>query len=157
MPADMMRLVLFQPEIAANVGAVLRSAACFGAEVDIVEPCGFPLGAKGLRRAAMDYADAAQPKLHSSWTAFNAGRDKNARLVLLTTKAEQTLWDFDFAANDQLILGQESAGVPNEVRAIADAAVKIPLAATARSLNVGVAGAVALAEARRQVGWTTPS
>lgn len=130
----------------------MRSAACFGAEVDIVEPCGFPIGAKDLRRAAMDYAEAANPVLHASWDAFKASHKKNSRLILLSTKADRSIWEFHFEATDHLILGQESAGVPDHVRDDAHAAVKIPLAASARSLNVSVAGAVALAEMRRQLG-----
>jgi len=146
-----MRLVLFQPEIAANVGAALRTATCFGAEVDIIEPCGFPLGAKDLRRAAMDYADAAAPVIHGSWGKFLIKQPSKSRLILLSTKAEHSIWDFQFREDDALLLGQESAGVPDNVRAAATDAVKIPLAEIARSLNVSVAAAVALAEARRQI------
>lgn len=145
-----MRLILYQPEIAANVGATIRSAACFDANISIIEPCGFPFAAKDLRRAAMDYANAAAPITYASWTQFMKSKDHSSRLVLLSTKAPTPLWNFQFRKNDSLILGQESAGVPDEVRDQADCAINIPLAVGARSLNVSVAAAIALAEARRQ-------
>lgn len=148
-----MRLALYQPDIPQNVGAAIRAAACFGAGMDVIEPCGFPLDSREVRRVAMDYGNAAAaPQAHTGWTAFlesvGAGR-----LVLLTTRADQTIWDFSFRADDIILMGRESAGAPDEVHERADARLKIPLAPGARSLNVAVAAAVALAEARRQVGW----
>lgn len=147
-----MRLALYQPDIPQNVGAAIRAAACFGAEMDVVEPCGFPLDSRELRRAAMDYGAMAPPRPHSGWTAFLETVGK-ARLVLLTTKAEETIWDFRFQPEDIILMGRESAGAPEEVHERADARLKIPLAPGARSLNVAVAAAVTLAEARRQIGW----
>ncbi|NWG92572.1 MAG: tRNA (cytidine(34)-2'-O)-methyltransferase, partial [Parvularculaceae bacterium] len=112
-----MRIVLYQPEIAQNAGAAIRAAACFGAGVDIVEPCGFPADAKGLKRVAMDYGAIAPPVLHASWSAFlEAAANRTGRLILLSTKASQSLWDFAFAASDLLLIGRESAGVPDAVR-----------------------------------------
>ena len=147
-----MRLVLYQPEIAQNVGAAIRAAACFGAGIDIVEPCGFPADAKGLRRAALDYGALAPPVLHPGWTAFAASPARRAgRLVLLTTKAETPIWDFAFRPGDLVMAGQESAGVPDDVRAACDASVKIPITPEARSLNLATAAAIALAEATRQI------
>lgn len=148
-----MRLALYQPDIPQNVGAAIRAAACFGAGMDVIEPCGFPLDSREVRRVAMDYGAAAAPAAHADWAAFlkTAGE---ARLVLLTTKAEAAIWDFRFRANDILVMGRESAGAPDEVHEAAHARLRIPLAPGARSLNVAVAAAVALAEARRQVGWS---
>ncbi|MFN3960163.1 MAG: tRNA (cytidine(34)-2'-O)-methyltransferase [Parvularculaceae bacterium] len=149
-----MRLVLYQPEIAGNVGAAIRSAACFGAGVDIIEPCGFPAGDRSLKRAAMDYANLAAPVRHASWAAFAAsGERRSGRLVLLTTKAEAAIWDAAFSESDLFLVGQESAGVPDAVRQACDLAVRIPTASGARSLNAATAAAIALAEARRRLGW----
>lgn len=149
-----MRLVLYKPEIAQNVGAAIRSAACFGAGIDIVEPCGFPVDAKGLKRAAMDYGDLAPPVLHPSWSAFIESPERMAgRLILLSTKAETPIWDFRFEPGDLIMIGQESAGVPTDLRGACDASVRIPLAPGARSLNAAATGAIALAEMRRQLGW----
>ncbi len=147
-----MRLALYQPDIPQNVGAAIRAAACFGVGVDIIEPCGFPLNAPEVRRVAMDYGALAAPDAHRSWAAFcNAYNGR--RLMLLTTKATASLWDFRFERNDIVLVGRESAGAPDEVHARADARLFIPLAPGARSFNVVVAAAVALAEARRQLGW----
>jgi len=148
------RLVLFQPEIAGNVGAAIRTAACFGAGVDIIEPCGFPADDRTLKRAAMDYAALAPPRRHASWAAFTGSAERGSgRLVLLTTKADAAIYDCALKASDLFIIGQESAGVPDAVRAASDLAVRIPVAPGARSLNAATAAAIALAEARRQCGW----
>lgn len=149
-----MRLVLFQPEIAGNVGAAIRAAACFGAGVDIVEPCGFPPDDRALKRAAMDYGALAAPVRHASWTAYLESAERRAgRLVLLTTKAATAIWDAALTESDLFIIGQESAGVPAAVREACALAVRIPIATGARSLNAATASAIALAEARRQNGW----
>lgn len=149
-----MRLVLYQPEIAGNAGAAIRAAACFGAGVDIVEPCGFPPDDRALKRAAMDYGALAPPLRHASWAAFLAsGERAGGRLVLLTTKAETAIFDAALKADDLFIVGQESAGVPAEVRDACALAVRVPIAPGARSLNAATAAAIALAEARRQTGW----
>ena len=149
-----MRLVLYQPEIAQNAGAAIRAAACFGAGIDIIEPCGFPADARGLKRAAMDYGALASPTLHASWSAFTASEARRSgRLILLSTKAATPISDFAFRGDDLVMIGQESAGVPEEVRAACDGAVRIPLAPGARSLNAATSGSIALAEMRRQVGW----
>jgi tRNA (cytidine/uridine-2'-O-)-methyltransferase len=146
-----MRLALYQPDIPQNAGAAIRAAACFGAGVDIIGPCGFPLDSREVRRVAMDYGALAAPVTHASWDAYLASAERGAgRLVLLTTKGATLLWEFAFRQDDVLVAGRESAGVPEEVHAVMDARVVIPMAAGARSLNVAVAAAVALAEARRQ-------
>ena len=144
-----MRLVLFQPDIPQNTGAAIRIAACFGASIEIIEPCGFPLNARELRRTAMDYGSLAAPKTHAGWSVFRESIG-DARLVLLTTAAATSLWSFQFRDDDILMLGRESAGVPDDVHAAADARILIPMAPGARSLNVATAGAIALAEASRQ-------
>ncbi len=149
-----MRAALFQPDIPQNTGAIMRVAACFGAGLDIIGPCGFPLDSRDLRRAAMDYGALAPPVLHSGWTAFlESAERRSGRLVLLTTRGATSLYDFVFEPTDILMLGRESAGAPADVHAAAEARLVIPLAAGARSLNVAVAAAVALSEARRQAGW----
>lgn len=149
-----MRLALYQPDIPQNVGAALRLAACFKVPVDIVEPCGFPFDDKRLRRSAMDYGDACDLTRHVSWDAYV--RDFRAqpgrRLVLLSTAGAVPHTDFTFNAQDTLLLGRESAGVPPDVHAAADARVRIPMAANMRSLNVVIAGSIVLAEALRQQG-----
>ena len=145
-----MRLALYEPDIPQNTGAVLRLAACFAVAVDLIEPCGFLLDDRRLRRAALDYPALAEIRRHLSWDAFRAARDPEARLVLLTTKGSVPLDRFRFAASDTLLLGRESAGVPDFVHAAAAARIVIPLAAGARSLNIAIAGAIALHEALRQ-------
>lgn len=146
-----MRIVLVEPDIPQNVGAAIRVAACFGAGVEVVHPCGFALDSKTIRRVAMDYGLLAPVRSHAAWRAFlEDGGRRNGRLVLLTTKATDSLWDFRFTPDDALLLGRESAGAPDAVHAAADARIRIPMADGARSLNIAVAAAVALAEARRQ-------
>ena len=147
-----LRLALYQPDIPQNTGALLRLAACLGVEVDLIEPFGFLLGDRRLRRAALDYAASARVRRHASWSAFVAGRDRGSRLILLTTSGTVPLHGFEFAAGDTLLLGRESAGVPDCVHRAAFARLVIPLAPGARSLNVALAGAIALAEALRQTG-----
>lgn len=148
-----LNLALYQPEIAANVGAAIRIAACFGSGLHIIEPCGFPWKQREIDRVALDYGELAQPLRHPSWDAFK-GAHAESRLILLTTKATMAHSDFIYQDGDTLILGQESAGVPESVHLELRHRVRIPLAATARSLNMAVTGAVALAEARRQLGGT---
>lgn len=147
-----MRLALFEPDIPQNTGALLRLAACFGVEVDLIEPFGFVFDDRRLRRALLDYAARVHLHRHASWTAFIAAREPNSRLVLLTTHGATPLHRFAFAATDTLLLGRESAGAPDFVHEAAGARVVIPLQAGNRSLNVAMAGAIALYEALRQTG-----
>jgi tRNA (cytidine/uridine-2'-O-)-methyltransferase len=148
-----MRLALFQPDIAPNVGTLIRLGACLDVAVDIILPCGFPASDKSLRRAAVDYADMAEVVRHSDFASFNAGRQAaGQRLVLVETSGTCAHTSFAFAASDILLLGRESAGTPPEVEAACDAVVRIPMRAGARSLNVAMAGAIALSEALRQTG-----
>jgi tRNA (cytidine/uridine-2'-O-)-methyltransferase len=144
-----MRLALFQPDIPQNTGAVLRLGACMGVGVDVIEPCGFVWSAAHLRRAGMDYLDQVDLVRHDSWIAFRAARAQ-ARLVLLTTGGACSPWRFAFAPDDVLLLGRESSGVTDEVRAAAAATVRIAMRPPARALNVALAAALVLGEALRQ-------
>lgn len=144
------QLCLYQPEIAENAGAATRAAACFGAGLHIIEPCGFPLGSKRFARVAMDYGLLAPPVIHADWAAFRLATRPAGRLVLLTTAAGTSIWDASLIAEDFIILGQESAGVPDHVHRAVDLRLTIPLAPSARSLNVATAGAIALAEYARR-------
>ena len=144
-----MRLALYEPDIPQNLGAFIRLSACLGVALDIVEPCGFPLDDKRIRRAAMDYYDLARIARHASWQVFRRDRGPG-RLVLLSTKASQTFPDIAFRADDTLLLGRESAGVPDEVHNAADLRLRIPLQPGARSLNVALAATMVLSEALRQ-------
>ena len=159
-----MRLVLFEPDIPQNTGALLRLGACLGIAVDIVEPCGFLFDDKRLRRAGMDYLEAVEMVRHRSWDAYrtvarkdarkdarrDARKDPLGRLVLLTTRAQTRYTDFAFQSGDNLLLGRESAGVPEAVRAEVDAHLLIPMQSGIRSLNVALAAAMVLGEALRQ-------
>lgn len=144
-----MRVALYQPEIAGNVGAVLRTAACLGVAVELIEPMGFAWDDKRVARAGMDYIEHVSVTRHADWAAFEA---RAGRLVLLTTRGATPFHDFAFAADDVLLFGQEGAGVPEPVHARADARVVIPMAPPLRSLNLSVSVAIVLAEALRQVG-----
>ena len=145
-----MRLALYQPDQAGNVGTILRTAACLGVELDIIEPCGFPWSDRALRRAGMDYAEIAQVRRHDDWAAFEA--TLAGRLVLMTTRGDTRLDEAAFEPDDVLLLGSESAGVPAEVHDRADLRVRIPQVDGTRSLNLAVAAGIALAEALRQTG-----
>lgn len=146
-----MRLALYQPEIPQNAGAILRLAACLGVAVDVIEPCGFVLSDRRLRRAGMDYLDVARMVRHGAWPAYLAARSPG-RLVLLTTGARMSYADFRYRADDTLLLGRESAGVPDAVHDAADARLRIPMMGGTRSLNVALAAAMVLGEALRQTG-----
>ncbi len=145
-----MRLALYQPDIPQNAGAMLRLAACLGVAVDLIEPAGFVMTDKHLRRAGMDYLDHATLVQHRSWQAYIDGPARQGRLILLTTRASDDYIDFRFAADDTLMVGRESDGVPDAVRHYADAAVRVPMIPNMRSLNVAVAAAMVLGEALRQ-------
>jgi len=147
-----LRLALFEPDIPQNTGALLRLAACFGVAVDLIEPCGFLLDDRRLKRATLDYAADLALCRHTSSEAFRAGRDPQSRLILMTTRGTIPLHRFAFAADDTILLGRESAGVPDEVHCFAAVRVVIPLRPGARSFNVALAGAIALAEGLRQTG-----
>ena len=148
-----MRLALYQPDIPQNTGTMLRLAACLGVAVDVILPTGFDLSDRALKRAALDYLPHATIARHESFEAFEeARRALGSRLVLLTTHGAVSHTRFVYQASDTLLVGRESAGVPDVVHKAADASVRIPIAADLRSLNVAVAAAIVLGEALRQTG-----
>lgn len=145
-----MRLCLYQPEIAGNVGAVMRLGACFGVPVDLIEPLGFQWDDKRVRRTAMDYIDHVDVARHPSFEAFRQAVP--GRLILFTTKACASLYDFAFQTDDILMFGKESAGVPADVAAASDAKLRIPIRPEVRSFNLATSAALALGEALKQTG-----
>lgn len=150
-----MRLALYQPDIPQNCGAVIRLAACLGVGLDIIEPCGFLLDDRRLKRAGLDYHELAAVTRHRSWHAFRTARQAvpgAGRLLLLTTAGDCPYTDLAYRADDVLLLGRESAGAPAEVHAAADARLVIPLKPGCRSLNLAQAAAMVVGEALRQTG-----
>jgi tRNA (cytidine/uridine-2'-O-)-methyltransferase len=143
------RLALYEPDIPPNAGAMMRLAAVMGVGVDLIEPAGFVLSDRRLRRAGLDYLDTVRLTRHRSWAAFQGARS-DGRLVLLTTAAETVYTTFAFRDSDILLVGRETAGVPAKVHAAADARVRVPMVAGLRSLNVALAAAMVLGEALRQ-------
>ncbi len=150
-----MRIALFEPEIAGNVGAILRLGACMGAAVDLIEPMGFAWDDRRVRRTAMDYIDHVTVARHAGFEAFRTTIG-SGRLVLFTTKSTQSAYDFGFMADDVLLFGKESAGVPPDVAGICDARLRIPMRPQVRSMNLATSAALALGEALRQTA-TLPS
>lgn len=152
-----LRLALYQPDIPQNAGTLLRTAACLGVAVDLIEPAGFAITDRNLRRAGMDYLAAATLTRHVGWSAFEAvRRGEGRRLVLLTTRAATSYLDFDFRADDILLVGRESAGVPDAVHEACDARLVVPMLPGFRSLNVAIAAALVLGEAMRRTGGFPP-
>ncbi len=147
------RIALYQPDIAGNTGTILRFAACMGLAVDIVEPAGFDLSDRNLKRAGMDYLEMAALTRHVDWSVFEEGRRATGRrLVLLSTRAALPYTQFAFSCRDTLLFGRESAGVPDQVHAAADARLLIPMQPGARSLNLALSVAMVAGEAVRQLG-----
>ncbi len=147
-----MRIAIFEPDIPQNTGAILRLAACFDISVDIIEPCGFVLSNRQLKRSGMDYMNQVDMKLHTSWNDFynNQQTSENRRIILLTTKGNVSHTEFNYNPTDILLLGRESSGVPATVHALADACILIPMTPKSRSLNVASSAAIVLGEALRQ-------
>lgn len=149
-------LALYQPDIAANTGTLLRLGACLGVPVHVIHPAGFAITKANLARSGMDYLDHANLVEHVNFAAFEQWRSENSRrLVLLTTKASQSAYAVSYGSGDILLLGRESAGVPDEVAAGADLRVRIPMQPGLRSINVAVAGSMIVGEAMRQIGRFT--
>lgn len=147
-------LALYQPDIPQNAGTMLRTCACLGVDAAIIGPAGFPTTDRDFRRAGMDYLDQLAIDRHVSFAAFmdwRAGLATPRRLILLTTKAEESYAACAYRPGDILLMGRESAGVPEEVAAVADLAIRIPMRPAARSLNVAVAAAIVISEALRQI------
>lgn len=150
-----MHIALYEPDIAQNTGTILRLAACLGLHAHIIEPAGFLVSDRAMRRAGMDYLEHVTVTRHVSWLAFRAWRaslNRQPRCVLLTTQAASSYFDFEFLADDILLLGRESAGVPPAIHEEADARITIPMRAGMRSLNVALACAMVSGEALRQTG-----
>lgn len=145
-----MRIALYEPEIAQNVGAVLRLGACLGVAVELIEPLGFAWDDKRVRRTAMDYIDHVAVTRHESFDAFRAACP--GRLLLMTTKGATSTHRFAFESDDILLFGKESAGVPEAVAARCDARLRIPARPVVRSFNLATSAAIALSEALRQTG-----
>lgn len=145
-----MRMCLFEPEIAGNVGAVMRLGACFGVPVDLIEPMGFQWDDRRVRRTAMDYIDHVQVVRHASFEAFR--KSTPGRLLLFTTKGEHSPYDFRFGPDDILLFGKESGGVPADIAATCDASLRIPIRPEVRSFNLATSAALSLGEALRQTG-----
>ncbi len=149
-----MRLALFQPDIPQNTGTMMRLCACLDLPIDIIEPCGFIFNEKAMRRAGMDYLDMVDYRRHDSWDRFLKYRETHGqeygRLVLMTTKACVPYTDFEFKDNDVILMGRESAGVPEAVHQLVDARVIIPMNEKARSINVAVSATMVVGEALRQ-------
>lgn len=143
-----MRIAAYQPDIALNVGALIRLCACLDAGLDVIEPCGFPFSLGAVRRSAMDYVDLVDIRRHVSWEGYQRDRG-DGRLILLTTRAARRYDAVDYQPSDTLLLGRESAGAPESVHDVVDERVVIPMADGARSLNVAMAAAIVLAEAKR--------
>jgi tRNA (cytidine/uridine-2'-O-)-methyltransferase len=144
-----MRIALYQPDIPQNTGTLLRLAACLGLGVDIIEPCGFILSDRRMRRAGMDYLDAVEMQRHSSWQAFQKTLI-NKRLILLSPHAQGFYHNFEFHEQDIIMVGQESIGVPPQIYAATDVQLQIPMQKNYRSLNVALATAMVVGEALRQ-------
>jgi tRNA (cytidine/uridine-2'-O-)-methyltransferase len=148
-----MRIALYQPDIAQNTGTILRLAACLNVAVDIIEPAGFDISSRALKRAALDYFDKVNLKRHGTFENFRTDLERSGgRLILLTTRAETAYHNIVFENDDVILVGRESAGVPNEVHAAVNLRIRIPMRPDLRSLNVAVSLAMVLGEALRQTG-----
>ena len=151
-----MHVALYEPDIPQNTGTILRLCACVGLAAHIIEPAGFPVTDRAFRRAGMDYLDAVELARHASFADFETWRRaQGLRLVLLTTAAERSYLDFTYTERDVLLLGRESAGVPQAVHEAADARLRIPMRGGLRSLNVAIAAAMVAGEAVRQTGGSS--
>lgn len=148
-----MQLALYQPDIPQNTGTMIRLCACLGVTAHLIEPAGFPISDKNFRRAGMDYLDQVEIRRHIGWHDFELWRKAtDARLILATTRGDMPYPDFAFRADDIIMMGRESAGVPEDVHQAADARLLIPMRAGLRSINVAVSAAMILGEALRQTG-----
>jgi len=148
-----LKIALYQPDIAGNVGTILRLSACLSVPCAIIEPCGFPFSDKALKRAGMDYAEAVEIERFADWQAFaQSAKVEGRRIALMSSKGSTSLYETEFLSGDILLFGSESAGVPNDVHEACDLRIRIPMQAGFRSLNVAVSAGIALSEALRQTG-----
>ena len=146
------KIALYEPDIPQNTGAIIRTCACLGADLEIIEPCGFLFSDKRFKRVVMDYMDEKMIKFYQSFDDFFKYK-KNQRVILLTTKSSQSYSDFKFQSTDTLLFGRESAGVPNHVHNSITNKLKIPMMNNKRSLNVASSVAIVLSENLRQTGF----
>lgn len=146
-----LRIAMYQPDIPQNLGAMMWLCACAGVALDIIEPCGFPLDSKKIKKSGMDYLSEIKYTRHSSWTNFTEAQ--KGRIILMTTQASTPYIDFDFKPGDALLAGSESTGAPPEVHEYADARIMIPMCGQTRSLNIVNATSMILGEALRQTTW----
>ena len=145
-----MKILLYQPDIAGNVGTIIRLAVCFDIELNIIEPCGFPFDEdKIVKRSAMDYFKFVKLKRYDSFESFKKDNSES-RIILLTTKSSKPYYDFEFKENDVVMVGRESAGVPEEIHEAVDDRLLIPMKNGARCLNVAVSLAIVTGECLRQ-------
>ena len=149
-----LEIVLFQPEIAQNLGAIVRLCACFGVSLNVIEPCGFPFSSKFVKRAMMDYGELSSVERYINFQEYYeqsfVSSEKN-RMILLTSKGNECLWDFAFCEGDHLFFGNEGHGVPDSIYEKAKARVFIPMPGRGRSLNLAVSAGIALSEITRQL------
>ena len=146
---NMFNIALYQPDIPQNTAAIIRLCSCFETTLEIIEPCGFHLDDKRLKKVAMDYLDKSKIIIYKSYKNFLL-RKKNSRIILMTTKAKKNYYNFKFKSQDTLLFGRESAGVPKNVHNNSYERLKIPMKKNKRSLNISIAAAITLAEALKQ-------
>ncbi len=150
-----LRIALYQPDIPGNTGTILRLAACLGLGVDIIEPAGFDISDRNLKRAGMDYLSAVSLTRHVNWLQFDAWRREHGRrLVLATTKSPEPYTQFAYRDDDILLFGRESAGVPDHVHDVVEGRILIPMQEGQRSINVAMSAAMIAGEAMRQTAWS---
>ena len=145
------KIALFEPDIPQNTAAIIRTCACLGAKLEIIEPCGFLLNDKRFRRVVMDYMDEKDLRFYQSFELFYKSK-KNQRIILMTTKASISYNNFKFDKNDTILFGRESAGVPKKIHEIVKNKLKIPMKNSKRSLNISSSVAIILAESLKQTG-----
>ena len=147
-----MRIALFEPDIPQNAGNIFRLGACIGIPIDVIEPTGFVIDDKKVKRSSMDYYKYLDLKKHISWLKFyNWSKENSYRIILLTTKSEESYFDYKFMKNDILLFGRESAGVPDEVHNLSDKRLTIPMIKGPRSINLSSSVAMVASEAVRQL------
>ena len=146
-----MKLVIFQPDIPQNTGAMVRTCSCFDIDIEIIHPSSFPLNDKLLKRTALDYGSSINITQHDSWEVFKNKLDPEKRIILLSTKGKVAYTDFSFKSDDYLMVGRESAGVPENIHNEVDEVLTIPISKSSRSLNVSTAASIAFSEALRQL------
>ena len=143
------KIALFEPDIPQNTGAIIRTCACLGAKLEIIEPCGFLLSDKRFKRVVMDYMDEREIKIYQNSDHFFESK-KNQRVILMTTKGSDSYTNFKFDVNDTILFGRESAGVPKDIHGIVKNRLKIPMKNDKRSLNIASSVAIILAECLKQ-------